>query len=538
MDLNRDEEFAPIPQNIPEDFTPEAQPEPEREPDTLWHGTGAGQQEIIYAAAEPEPVSAEPAFQAAPIYEEPAPEADPIPEAEPSWSSAPVFERTYTPQPEQYTVPKKRTKKSGSGIGKKLLAAVLTVAVAVGACAVTANVVSDRWEDRMNLLQSEVDRELEAMAEELEELRELQTGVSVSGSPMSTNGGMSPSQVYAMNVNSVVAISNQSTTNVWGQVSETASSGTGFIISADGYILSNYHVVEGAKRLTVMTYMGDEYEARLVGYDEMNDVSILKVEATGLDPVTIGSSDDLIVGDQVVAIGNPLGELTSSLTVGYISAKDRTINTDGNLINMMQTDAAINPGNSGGPLFNMKGEVIGITTAKYSGSTDSGASIEGIGFAIPIDDVMAMSEDLISHGYLTNQAYLGVSVMDLDSSTASMYSLPMGSYVQSVTAGSCAETAGIQPKDIIIKVGEYEVEGNSTLQTALRKFKAGETTTVTVYRAGAELELTITFDERPQDPDAAQQAQQQPQQSGEMPNSGSYEDWYNYFYPFFGGGMP
>ena len=218
--------------------------------------------------------------------------------------------------------------------------------------------------------------------------------------------------------------------------------------------------------------------------------------------------------------------------MGYISAKDRTINTDGSLINMMQTDAAINPGNSGGPLFNMKGEVVGITTAKYSGSTGSGASIEGIGFAIPIADVMAMTEDLIAHGYLTNQAYLGVSVMDLDSNTAAMYSLPVGSYVQSVVEGSCAEKAGIVPKDIIIKVGEYEVEGNTTLQKALRKFKAGETATITVYRAGAELELPITFDERPQDPDAEQQ---QPQGQGEMPSSGSYEDWFNYFYPFFGG---
>ena len=404
----------------------------------------------------------------------------------------------------------------------------------VGSCGITAWSVNNSWEKKMDALEAEVASQFTDLQERIEELQDLTTGTSVSGSPMSSTEGLTPSQVYAMNVNSVVAISNQTTTNVWGQVSETASSGSGFIISEDGYILSNYHVVEGATRLTVITYMGDEYEATLVGYDEMNDVSILKINATGLDPVTIGSSDELIVGDQVVAIGNPLGELTSSLTVGYISAKDRTINTDGNLINMMQTDAAINPGNSGGPLFNMRGEVIGITTAKYSGETSSGASIEGIGFAIPIDDVMAMAEDLIAHGYLTNQAYLGVSVMDLDSSTAAMYSLPTGSYVQSVTAGSCAETAGIQPKDIIIAVGEYTVEGNSTLQTALRKFKAGDTTTVTVYRGGQELQLVITFDERPQDPDAAQQ-EQQTQQSGEMPSSGSYEDWYNYFYPFFGG---
>ena len=446
----------------------------------------------------------------------------------------PVYERTYTPQPELYTVPKKRKKRSG-GCAKSILAAALTLTLTAGACALTANVVNTRWENRMQMHQEQMDEQLNDLWNMVEELQKAQSAVGNSGSPGASQDGLSPSQVYAMNVNSVVAISNQSTTNVWGQISETAASGTGFIISADGYILSNYHVVEGAKRLTVITYMGDEYEARLVGFDQMNDVAVLKVEASGLDPVAIGSSDDLIVGDQVVAIGNPLGELTSSLTVGYISAKDRTINTDGNLINMMQTDAAINPGNSGGPLFNMKGEVIGITTAKYSGSTGSGASIEGIGFAIPIADAMGMTDDLIAHGYLTNQAYLGVTVRDLGSDVASLYSLPTGSYVDSVAAGSCAEKAGIQPKDIIIKVGKYAVEGNTTLQNALRKFKAGETTTVTVYRAGAELELTITFDERPQDPNASVQ---QPQNPGEMPSGGSYEDWYDYFFPNYGGGRP
>ena len=500
MEYNEDRQFDPI------------SPEPE-EPS-------------VPEITEEIPEAGDCAFTAVPddIREEPAPEPDPEP------VSAPVYERAYTPQPEEYTVPKKRARKTGSG--RRILSALLTAALVVGSCSLTAGIVNSRWENRMQMHQEQMDGQLQDLWNMVEELQKTQTGVSVSGSPVAADG-MSPSQVYAMNVNSVVAISNQSTTNVWGQVSETAASGTGFIISSDGYILSNYHVVEGANRLTVITYMGDEYEAKLVGFDEMNDVSILKIEATGLESVTIGSSDDLIVGDQVVAIGNPLGELTSSLTVGYISAKDRTINTDGNLINMMQTDAAINPGNSGGPLFNMKGEVIGITTAKYSGSTGSGASIEGIGFAIPIDDVMAMTEDLIAHGYLTNQAYLGVSVMDLDASTASMYSLPVGSYVQSVVEGSCAEKAGIQPKDIIINVGGYRVEGNSTLQTALRKFKAGDTTTITVFRAGAEIELTITFDERPQDPNATE-----PQQPGEMPSSGRYEDWYNYFFPFFGGGMP
>ena len=507
-------EFEPAADPVIEEEAPQAEPvivpvaeeEPVLTEDTGWHGVGVGQREEVFTEPEPQP---EPVFE-------------------------PAYERTYTPQPEEYTVPRRREKKSG-GSGKKLLAGILAAAVMVGSCAVTAGIVNRRWEERMEAHQTQVSAQFEALQDQLQKLEEAQTGISVSGSPLASQGGLSPSQVYAMNVNSVVAISNQTTTNIWGQTSETASSGTGFIISADGYILSNYHVVEGASRLTVITFMGDEYEARLVGFDQMNDVAILKVEAVNLPTVTIGSSDELIVGDQVVAIGNPLGELTSSLTVGYISAKDRTINTDGNLINMMQTDAAINPGNSGGPLFNMKGEVIGITTAKYSGSTGSGASIEGIGFAIPIADVMSMTEDLIANGYRTNQAYLGVSVRDLPADTAEMYSLPTGSYILEVTEGSCAQAAGIQPKDIIIAIGEYPVEGNSTLQAALRKFKAGDTTTVTVFRGGQELQLPITFDERPQDPNADLQ---QPQQSGEMPSSGTYEDWYNYFFPFFGGRMP
>ena len=496
MDHNDTWEPVPVPENEPE--FPQVPQDP-REPVNFF---------------EPEPAAAQ--------------EADPI--VEPS----PVYERTYTPQPEEYTVPKKRERRSG-GAGKKILAAVLAVTLVAGFCAATAGLVNRRWEDRTDALQNQVNAanaQISDLREQLDALTQAQSGTGVSGSPVASQGGLTPSQVYAMNVGSVVAISNQTTTNIWGQVSETASSGTGFIISQDGYILSNYHVVEGAGKLTVITYMGEEYPARLMGFDKMNDVAVLKVEATGLDAVTIGSSDALIVGDQVVAIGNPLGELTSSLTVGYISAKDRTINTDGNLINMMQTDAAINPGNSGGPLFNMKGEVIGITTAKYSGSTGSGASIEGIGFAIPIADAMAMTEDLIAHGYLTNQAYLGVTVRDLDGNTASMYSLPVGSYVDTVVEGSCAEKAGIQPKDIIIGVGEYTVEGNSTLQQALRRFRAGDTTTITVFRAGARVELTITFDERPQDPDADLQ---KPQNQGEMPSSGSYDDWFDFF---FGGGMP
>ncbi len=428
--------------------------------------------------------------------------------------------------------PKKPRKKMKTRT-KHVIAAVLAVVLVVGSCGATAAAVNHYWQKEQDRVYDDFNSKIAQLEQELKRVGGVTGSASVSGSPVAAEGAMTPSQVYANNVNSVVAISNQSTTNVWGQVTETASSGSGFILTEDGYIISNYHVVEGATQLTVMTYLGDEYPAELVGYDAMNDVSLLKVDANGLTPVKIGSSDDLIVGDQVVAIGNPLGELTSSLTVGYISAKDRSINTDGNLINMMQTDAAINPGNSGGPLFNMKGEVVGITTAKFSGATSSGASIEGIGFAIPIDDVMNMMNDLKEFGYLKNQAYLGVTVMDMDPRTAAMYSLPTGSYVQSVVEGGCAQKAGLQAKDIIIAVGEYGVDGNASLTSALRKFSAGETTTITVFRAGQELKLEITFDEKPQQTEATPEENPQQQQPNQQIPAQPQDP-----FDFFFGGRP
>ncbi|MGM9669341.1 MAG: S1C family serine protease [Faecousia sp.] len=433
---------------------------------------------------------------------------------------------------------KPRKEKKPGRVLKTLTAAVLTVAVAAGSCAVTAALLEHKWAERLSSAEAAHEVQTAALEQKISDLENEVTknspaasGISVSGSPAAVEGGLTPSQVYAKNVASVVAISNQATVNYYGQISETASSGSGFILSADGYVVSNYHVVQGATTLTVMTMDGSEYDAVLVGYDEANDISVLKIDATGLTPVTLGSSDSLIVGDQVVAIGNPLGELTSTLTVGYVSAKDRVINTDGTYINMMQTDAAINPGNSGGPLFNMKGEVVGITTAKYSGSTNSGASIEGIGFAIPIDDVRGMFDDLMQFGYIRNQPYLGVVVRSMDATTASTYGLPMGSLVDQVSAGSCAEKAGLKAKDIITDLGGYRITGNADLITSLRKFKAGDTTTITVCRAGQTLVLNITLDEKPHTSTTTPQEQQPG--TGEMPDSGSYEDWFNYF---FGGG--
>ena len=437
----------------------------------------------------------------------------------------------------------KKAKKQGGGkVRKGIIAAVLAVALVGGSCAVTALTVNSYWSNKTAQLESSMNQKIADLQKRMESAGESASSNGGSnvivGDAVSSQNGLTPSQVYAMNVNSVVAISNQATTNIYGQVTETASSGSGFIISEDGYVVSNYHVVEGADTLTVITYDGKEYPAELVGYDESNDVSLMKIDAAGLDPVAIGSSDELIVGDQVVAIGNPLGELTSTLTVGYISAKDRTINTDGTYnINMMQTDAAINSGNSGVPLFNMRGEVVGITTAKYSGSSNSGATIEGIGFAIPMDDVIGMLDDLREYGYVKG-AYLGVSVISMDASVAEAYGLPTGSKVSVVEPESCAAKAGIQVGDIITGMGGYDVTGNSDLLSILRKFEAGDTTTITVYRGGQEIDLTITLDEKPAPVEEEETAEDPtlPSGSGEMPSEGSAEDWFNFYAPFFGFG--
>ena len=239
--------------------------------------------------------------------------------------------------------------------------------------------------------------------------------------------------------------------------------------------------------------------------------------------MTIGSSSKPIVGDQVEAVGNALGELSSTMTVGYISAIDRIVTTEGSQINMIQTDAAINSGNSGGPLFNMKGEVVGIVSAKYSGTTTSGASIEGIGFAIPMDDVIGMLEDLKEYGYVTG-GYLGVTVSDMDAQDAQQYGLPMGVLVHSVTPGTCAEKGGMKAQDILVELGGYDIKNMNDLTRALRQFNGGDEVTAVVYRTseGGEVILTLTLDSKPMD--TTEQTPDEP------PSQGTTDDWFDHFF--------
>ena len=467
------------------------------------------QYEINFPGQQPEPAAEQnPARQ--PRKESPFADSPYIMEHQPQENTT-----------EDWTASETKPKKKRSGKAwKVILSCVLTVALVAAGCGITAYGVHNYWvgiHNRNVEYMKGLEAEIENLKQQIKDNSFTGNGNSVSGSTNVNTEGMTPGQVYAKCVNSVVAIRARITT----AQGTGESGGSGFIISEDGYIVSNYHVVSGASSLTVTTHSGEQYAATVIGYDDNNDFALLKVEAEGLTPVKLGSSKNLIVGDQVAAIGNPLGELTATLTVGYVSGKDRTITTDGTVINMIQTDAAINSGNSGGPLFNMMGEVVGITTAKYSGTTTSGASIEGIGFAIPIDDVEGKIAEIQENGYVSTP-YMGVEVTNQFDG--------MGVYVSSVEKGGAAEKAGIKAGDLIVKLGDTQVTTLAQLTPAMKPFKVGDTTTVTVYRSGKLLDLTITFGERPhagtQTPTIAPTA---PSEST-VPEDGSFKDWWDHFF--------
>ena len=314
---------------------------------------------------------------------------------------------------------------------------------------------------------------------------------------------LTAAEVYAANVNSTVGIVTSAvTTNFWGQQTQSAAAGSGFIFTDDGYIITNYHVIEGANTVTVSTYDGTQYDAKIIGYDESNDVAVLKVEAEGLTPVVIGSSSKLNVGDNVVAIGNPLGELTFSLTAGAVSALNRDVTmSSGSTQELIQTDCAINSGNSGGALFNMYGEVVGITNAKYSGSSGSGASIDNIGFAIPMDDVYNIITSIIEKGYI-EKPYIGVSVISVSDETQK-YGLPQGAAVQSLTDDGPAKAAGLQVNDIITKVNDTEITSSNDLVKTISACKPGDRITLTVYRQGQTMEISLEVAQKIQSATAA-----------------------------------
>jgi serine protease Do len=311
---------------------------------------------------------------------------------------------------------------------------------------------------------------------------------------------MSDAENYSANVNSVVSINTtgSSGTNIFGQSVQTASAGSGFIITTDGYIVTNHHVIADANSVKVTLYNGDSYNATIVGSDEDYDIAVLKINATGLQAVTLGDSDTLNVGDHVLAIGNPLGELTFSMTGGMVSCVNRAINVDGTPFNMIQTDTSINPGNSGGPLLNSYGEVIGIVSAKYS-SDGSSESVEGLGFAIPINDVAAMIQDIMTNGYVTNKAYLGVSAGSMNATLAQQYrySVSEGVFIYSVDADGAAAKAGLKMGDVITKIDDTTISSLEDLTAAKKTYSAGDTATFTIYRDGKTQTLKVTWGSQP-----------------------------------------
>ena len=345
---------------------------------------------------------------------------------------------------------------------------------------------------------------------------------------------MTDAEVYAANVNSVVSINTTATagTNFFGQPVQTASAGSGFVLTADGYIVTNYHVVEDADTVTVTMYNGDEYDAKYVGGDEDYDIAVIKVEAQDLQPVTVGDSDTLNVGDHVLAVGNPLGELTFSMSGGMVSSVNRAINVSGTPFNMIQTDASINPGNSGGPLFNSYGEVVGIVSAKYSSASNE-ESVEGLGFAIPINDVIAMIQDIMTNGYVTNKPYLGITGGSMTEQMAAQfrYDIDSGVFVYSVEEGGAADKAGFQMGDVIVKVGDTDITSMEDLNVVKKQYSAGDTATFTVYRDGKEITLEVTWDAVPAQEQTDSGAQVQ-ENSDSSQNGGmdSYDDLFNYFF--------
>ncbi len=289
-----------------------------------------------------------------------------------------------------------------------------------------------------------------------------------------------------------IVIETQSANPYYGIGGTNSGTGSGFIITEDGYIVTNAHVIDGASKITVfLDGVEGEYPANVIGSDSVSDIAVIKINAKDLPSVELGDSDKLVVGESVVAIGNPYGlELAGTVTSGIISSANRTITNSEREVKVVQTDAAINPGNSGGPLINSKGQVIGINSMKIS-SSDS----ESLGFAIPISDAVNIINSLMENGYVTERPLIGISGQNIDEMASRVYGLPKGVYITGVDASSDAKAKGIMPYDIVIGADGKTVESMSQLNAIKEKFKAGDSLTLKIWRSGKTLEFTIILGE-------------------------------------------
>ncbi len=385
--------------------------------------------------------------------------------------------------------PKKPKKKKGGIVLLVVLLSVLYLALMGGVVTLIVTGV-------LQYQQNEVEEEALAPLQKTDRTPIAETPSTEEGgktiiSPDYTGEALSPAELYERVVPAVVFVRSN--------YSNGYSTGSGFVIdSENGYILTNCHVVKDSNDIEVVFSNGDSYTAELVGGDEINDVAVLRIAAENLQHVTIGSSEDVRIGDDVIVVGNPLGDLTFTMTRGIVSGKERMINTGEYTINTFQTDAAINSGNSGGPAFDSTGAVIGIASAKYAAS-----GVEGIGFCIPIEEAMVIARDLVEYGYVTGRPLFGITVSDSPGYIVSTdeygrrvrIEVPYGAFVELVSDNSAASRAGLKKGDIIVKMDGVEIAGGTDLINKKNRYHAGDTVTLEVYRGKSTIALEITFGE-------------------------------------------
>ena len=394
------------------------------------------------------------------------------------------------PQAAASKPPKKRRKHSGGRIARSAVALVLAAAMGFAGGFVGARVGNAG----NKVVIQQVERTDSSAA----------SGTTVASS------GMTTSQVSEMVSPSVVVITTEqvvySQWSWYGQNQVESGAGSGVIISSDGYILTCAHVVSGASQITVT--IGDtDYTATVVGEDDTSDVAVLKIDATGLTPATVGDSDSLSVGDSVLAVGNPLGELGGTVTSGIVSALNRSVTIQGtsstNTMSLIQMDASVSPGNSGGGLFNMNGELIGLVNAKSSSS-----DAEGLGFAIPINDAIQVAQDLLENGYVSGRPYMGITYIAVtDAQTAAQLNVnAYGVYVVDVVQGGPADKAGLKAGDRIVSIDGTEIAQKDDLGTLMQQHTAGDTLSITVARDGQMQTVSLTLGEKNASNTAAQRS--------------------------------
>lgn len=426
----------------------------------------------------------------------------------------------YQTQREQPTPMGRRSPRRKSGWLKGILAVLLVVAISFGAFYLMRNVGVrlERTEDGVTL--SMTNRSKQAEPEQAEQpipspsaSAQTETAAPQQTTQQPTQGAyvgsgtklnivssqessdttfsdeedaLSLQDIYSTVIDSVVSISSMTSSGM--------SSGTGIIMSPDGYVITNHHVITGALVISVLTNDNQEYEAALVGSDEMSDLAVLKIDARGLQAAEFGDSSKLRVGDSVVAIGDPLGvQLRGTMTNGIISAINRDLTVGDRTMTLIQTNAALNNGNSGGPLINCYGQVIGINTVKMSSYYTATASVEGLGFAIPISVAKPIIDELIENGYVAGRPAIGISGDSLPSYYRTYYRLPDGVYVTSVNEGSDAKAKGIREGDIVTAINGEKICSIDELNTVKNQYAAGDEVTLTIYRSGTYYEVTVTL---------------------------------------------